>query len=132
MIHRWARPTILALATLTTCTLLLVPLPDDLRGESRKSLYDFSHFVLFAAMTWLMWWGTRYHILTSCALTTALNGLCETAQALTTRSANVPDFFRGLLGSLAMVVLIWAFCDRRRFSALLGVATLLEKGWRIE
>lgn len=120
------RLAILAAVVVGVAILLLVPAPAQIRALTGNRLFDLGHFALFASVMIVAWWGLERRILPALVFTVALNGIFEVAQNLSVvRTANVPDFLRGLIGTMAVTVPLWAACaPRNRTRRLACVASL--------
>ncbi len=115
----------LVTAVIAAVAALLVPLPLSLRALGPTAAFNAGHFVLFAGILALSWWVLGRSTLAAFLFTTALNGFSEMGQTLSqSRSANLPDFFRGLLGTLAAVAVLWAWRAPRDRMRMLGCAVL--------
>jgi hypothetical protein len=95
--------------------LLFGPIPRTLWNRQVTAVFDFGHFVLFAAVMLWLWIISRRNTGLSLCVSVAVAGICEAGQFFTGRTACVPDFWRGVLGVLFTIVIIHACGGARTF-----------------
>ena len=121
------------LATGVLGVLLFAPIPPTPWGPQLSTLFDFGHFVLFAAMMLFLWRAFQRKIGLSLCVSVGIAGLCEAGQFLSGRTVCVPDFYRGVLGALFAAVIVDAYSQPRTFGrrACHLVLALMLAAWPV-
>ena len=89
---------LLALTLAGVAAAMFIPFPAGLISPRVTTMFDFGHFWLFALVTWLLWWALRRRLLLAVSVAALIATVCEAGQLWSSRSANLPDFLRNLLG----------------------------------
>ena len=98
--------------------LLFVPIPPTPGVRQVTAVFNFGHFVLFAAVMLWLWIVSKRNIGLSLCVSVAVAGICEAGQFFSGRTVCVPDFWRGVLGVLFAAAVIhacsgaWTFRQR--------------------
>ena len=107
--------------------LLFAPIQATSWGRQVAAVFDFGHFILFAAVMLGLWMVSKRNTGLSLCVSVAVAGICEAGQCFSQRTVSVPDFFRGVLGVFFATVIIHACAADRTFRqrashAILAVA----------
>ena len=97
------------LAVTAALTVLMIPLPHPLRMGRLSGMLDLGHFVLFASLTFCLFWPLKGRAWSAFGLAVALAVFSEAGQSMVGRTASVDDALLGMLGALSALIVLLTF-----------------------